>query len=345
MIARPLLSVLLRSLLLLGSSEQLGPASESLEQGLEVAAAELAKRMTAGGVHKIAVVEFADLNGYVSALGQFIAEEMTTAFFVVAQDRGFDVVERRELARVLKEQELTSSSLFDAETIARIGKILGIEALVTGSIADLGTEIKINARAISVETARVFTAASATIPKEDRVLELMRQSAGGGRAAPGSQPADLSPRRQLQRADVFVANSFLHIEVTAIARSEDKKTVTLSLAFLNKSRSDLYLALDARNYTCRASVIDNTGTMPRLLDDDRIQVNGLTCLGTEADRRRKASYSRFAPGATTPVIFGFELKKREFSGDIFSFSAELLVYDAQEWSRISVGIGNIELQR
>ena len=59
-------------------------------------------------------------------------------------------LERRQLARILREQELTASSLFDADNIAELGQMLGIDALVTGSIADLGASVKINARAISV---------------------------------------------------------------------------------------------------------------------------------------------------------------------------------------------------
>jgi curli biogenesis system outer membrane secretion channel CsgG len=177
------------------------PAAPALAQDLDQSIHDLAKqlydRMAATQVNKVAVVEFPDLNGYQSALGQFIAEELITSLSLSAQPGQFDVVERRLLARVLREQELTDSSLFDAESISRIGKILGIEALVTGSLADLGTEVKVNARAISVESAKVFAAASVKLPKTEAVMQLMKQNAG---SPAGVAPAVTSPARSLRRA-------------------------------------------------------------------------------------------------------------------------------------------------
>ena len=88
------------------------------------------------GEAEIPVVNDSDLTEilYKFDIGDFISEELVTNFYT--QGAGsFEVVERRELARVLKEQKLGGSGLLNKKTIAKVGEVLGIDAIVTGSIA------------------------------------------------------------------------------------------------------------------------------------------------------------------------------------------------------------------
>ena len=139
-------------------------AASNLEEGISELAQQISKNMTETGKKKIAVVEFSDLNGNVRALGQFLAEELITELFLISPGQ-FEVVERRQLMKVLEEQKLTTSGLLDAKAMDSLGKILGIEAIATGSIADLGNTVKVNARMIGVDTAKVFAVARTSIPK------------------------------------------------------------------------------------------------------------------------------------------------------------------------------------
>jgi TolB-like protein len=139
-------------------------AASNLEDGVSELAQQISKNMTETGKKKIAVVEFSDLNGNVRALGQFLAEELITELFLISPGQ-FEVVERRQLMKVLDEQKLTTSGLLDAKAMDSVGKILGIEAIATGSITDLGNNVKVNARMIGVDTAKVFAVARTSIPK------------------------------------------------------------------------------------------------------------------------------------------------------------------------------------
>ena len=47
----------------------------------------------------------------------------------------------------------------DSATAARIGKLAGVEMIVTGSVTDLQSTLAVNCRLIDVSTARVFGAA------------------------------------------------------------------------------------------------------------------------------------------------------------------------------------------
>ena len=119
---------------------------------------------------KIAVIEFSDLNGNVTEFGMYLSEELITRLFLT---RKFDVIERQLLNKVLSEQKLGMTGLIDDESAIAIGKLLGVDAIVSGTITDLGTSLKVNARIISTETGKVFGVAGTKIGKDETVEKLM----------------------------------------------------------------------------------------------------------------------------------------------------------------------------
>lgn len=317
-------------------------AADDLEAGIQEVSKQLSSAMVGGKVKKVAIVEFPDLNGYQSALGQFIAEELITQLSIGANAGQFDVVERRQLVRVLQEQELTDSSLFDAQSISKIGKILGIEAIITGSIADLGTDVKINARVISVETAKVFGAASAKIPKNDTIVGLMRQNAGLANQA-GIESVTGGARsssRPMQRSGVAFQNSFLRIDVTSLILSKDKGKAILSLMLQNISTSDISLAMGYGGaYSgCNATLIDNVGAVVSVRG-----VTGLRCVVYyQAGGHYREEYTRFEPDRKLPLVLIFE-NSNGFTGNLFTLSMEILHLFENQSGRVTVGISDIEL--
>jgi len=133
---------------------------------------QMVKSLSQENKSKIAIMEFPDLHGNISEFGKFIPEELTTRLFMT---RKFDVLERQLLNKVLDEQNLGLTGLIDASSAAQIGKVLGVEAIVTGTITDIGNMIRINARLISTETAGVFAVASVSIEKEPHIVEMMNR--------------------------------------------------------------------------------------------------------------------------------------------------------------------------
>ncbi len=119
---------------------------------------------------KIAVIEFSDLNGNITEFGKYLSEELITRLFLT--DR-FEVVERNMLNKILEEQQLNMSGLVDEDTIKELGRILGVDAIASGSITDLGGNVKVNARLISTETGAVFSVASVKIIKDQTVKMLL----------------------------------------------------------------------------------------------------------------------------------------------------------------------------
>jgi curli biogenesis system outer membrane secretion channel CsgG len=57
-------------------------------------------------------------------------------------DGTFSVIERRKLDLVLAEQNFSTSERADSSSAARIGKVLGVNAIILGSVTQFGTEKK-----------------------------------------------------------------------------------------------------------------------------------------------------------------------------------------------------------
>ncbi len=67
-----------------------------------------------------------------------------------------NVVERAKLEEILKEQKLNNTSNFDAKTASKIGKLLGVEHIMTGSFFELMGRLRIDARLLDVETGKIL---------------------------------------------------------------------------------------------------------------------------------------------------------------------------------------------
>ncbi|MFW5712209.1 MAG: FlgO family outer membrane protein, partial [Spirochaetota bacterium] len=129
--------------------------------------------MNAAGEARVAFLDFVDLDGKTTRFGRFVVEELRTRFY---STKRFTVVERRSMDAVLEEQKLQLSGLISEDSVVDIGKLVGANALVTGHIADLGDEVRILVRLVSVDSATVFSVARATIPKDEMVAGLMGET-------------------------------------------------------------------------------------------------------------------------------------------------------------------------
>ncbi len=127
---------------------------------------------------KIAVLDFT-LQGQgfeTEDMGAIVAEWFITAFVKAGR---FDVVERSMISKILEEQKLTMSGILDDSTATEIGKLLGVETIISGSVLKLQNVLEINARIIDVETASIKAAenvkSTAAIRLQDLVVQMSEQ--------------------------------------------------------------------------------------------------------------------------------------------------------------------------
>jgi curli biogenesis system outer membrane secretion channel CsgG len=72
-------------------------------------------------------------------IGRGIADILVTK---LVTDGHYSVIERKQIETILSEQDFSHSGRVDPATAAKIGKILGLDGIVVGSITQFGTEDK-----------------------------------------------------------------------------------------------------------------------------------------------------------------------------------------------------------
>jgi curli biogenesis system outer membrane secretion channel CsgG len=86
---------------------------------------------------RIAVSRFDDRSGSgYNHVGDGVADMLTTA---LVKSGKFVVIERQEFDKVLAEQQLGQSGTVTPESAPKVGKALGVELLVIGSVSEFGT--------------------------------------------------------------------------------------------------------------------------------------------------------------------------------------------------------------
>lgn len=166
-------------------------AEEVVEQGVKQLADAIAKHIDESGKQKVAVVDFANLDGSISPLGQYLAERLCAELCSLAQDK-FEVVERRLLSTALAEKKLTSSQLFDNESLADVGSFLRVQHIVTGTITDFGDQVEVIGKLINVRTGGIAVANPVRMRKQGEIQVLMNQ--GLVRPAPQKKNSDTPSR-------------------------------------------------------------------------------------------------------------------------------------------------------
>lgn len=144
---------------------------EKLDTAILNLADKITQHMSEKKKTKIAIIPFQDLTtDMVTILGKYIAEELTTALF----DSGkFNIIERNLLNKVLDELKLSQTGAVDPSSAKELGKITGVDAVVTGTIQDLVNRVAINCRLIETETGNIFAAASEKILKDETISALL----------------------------------------------------------------------------------------------------------------------------------------------------------------------------
>ena len=88
---------------------------------------------------KVGIVDFENRAAYRinwhSHFGKFAADMLTTE---LVKSTDFEVYERDQMDSVLKEQDFGQSGRVDASTAAEIGRLIGLDYMVTGAITEFG---------------------------------------------------------------------------------------------------------------------------------------------------------------------------------------------------------------
>jgi len=203
----------------------------------------------------VAVVDFTDLQGNVTELGRYLAEQLSVA--LATTDKRLDVVDRTHLKVLLQENKLSSSGIIDQATARKLGQIAGVEILITGTLTPFGDSVQVAVKALDTTTARIVTAATADIAKTKAIEELLsRGVAGGSSTFYGGSGGASTPSTTLPLQKQTVKG--LELELTVCRHRGDKMICELRVKNLLEDHEYMLLG---QAYETPTRAVDDSGNM------------------------------------------------------------------------------------
>jgi TolB-like protein len=128
-----------------------------------------AERTAAGSSQKpvIAILNFSSQS---NALSAYVIEELTLA---LAENEQFIIVDRQRLAIIRQEENFQLSGEVSEESAQAIGKKLGAQYVITGSLFDMNDFYRFRLLALEVETAAISAPTTLNVNYKDRQIAFL----------------------------------------------------------------------------------------------------------------------------------------------------------------------------
>jgi TolB-like protein len=140
-----------------------------LDDAIRQSAAEIEERLTTG--NKIVVLNFRSPS---TRLSDYVIDELTGA---IVDGGKITVVDRQNLALIQQEMNFQLSGEVSDESAQEIGRKLGAQSIVSGSIEDIGQFYRMRFRVIEVVSAAIQLQPSKNVRKDNQIAALMRDTA------------------------------------------------------------------------------------------------------------------------------------------------------------------------
>ena len=127
-------------------------------------------------INKVTVMDLVDEDGKLPVLGEYlssrIVEAITKKYFF--KDKIFRVAQKGEVQAVMEQLNLQPSYSYNREEIRKMGKALQSQALITGKITDLGTNIDVHLTLTDVMSGEVIASATEHLTRTKFAVEMLR---------------------------------------------------------------------------------------------------------------------------------------------------------------------------
>ncbi|HLP45652.1 MAG TPA: FlgO family outer membrane protein [Candidatus Kapabacteria bacterium] len=220
----------------------------------------LSSHIANSGKKTIAVVDFTDLQGNVTELGRFFAEEFSVT--LASEGKGFEVIDRTHLKTLLAEHKLSSTGIIDQQTAKKLGQIAGVDSIITGNITPFGDTVRLTIKILDTSTAKVIGATSGDIAKTKAIEDLLAKGIGGS-VIPLVPPVTSSPQGASQQSPINsqllrVQSKGFTLQLIECRRKLDTTVVCELLITSEEKNQELSLYAEQRkDGTCR--LFDNFG--------------------------------------------------------------------------------------
>jgi len=112
-----------------------------------------------GPKRRVAVIDFETKEGYARRLGTTASSILMTE---IGKSGKFILVEREKINKLLEEQKLGQTGVIDSNTACVVGKILGVNAIVTGCVSQFGVNTE-SSHALIAQSKRQIAEATVDI--------------------------------------------------------------------------------------------------------------------------------------------------------------------------------------
>ncbi|MCL2066787.1 MAG: SUMF1/EgtB/PvdO family nonheme iron enzyme [Treponema sp.] len=166
-----------------------GGAGLTLDEAIQIAAGDI--NTSLGESTIVAVINFSSPS---ENLSDYVVEELMGS---LTNAKKLVVVDRSNLALVREEMNLQLSGEVSDESAQAIGRMLGAQGIITGSLVSLGREFRFRVYAINVESAARETATLLTVINDQRLSYLLQDAAGF--SAAGTSTAGSSAQQGMEQ--------------------------------------------------------------------------------------------------------------------------------------------------
>lgn len=153
-------------------------SAQDFDSELEQLAKNIASKLDGRTNQKIAVWGFVTENGEQTALGNYITEDFSV--YLTNFGDNIEIIDRNHLNVLLKEHQLNSEGYIDEKTAKELGKIIAVDAVITGTYTVLNTNVKVRVKVLDTETALQFAASMANLPLNENISSYLGISVKGG---------------------------------------------------------------------------------------------------------------------------------------------------------------------
>jgi TolB-like protein len=150
------------------STEKSGTAN--LDAAIQQASKDINDTLPAGT--KIALLNFTSGS---DVLSDYVIEEMSIA---LVKGRKLTVVDRKEIDLIRGEMNFQMSGEVSDESAQEIGKMLGAQSIVSGSLVNMGDTHRFRTKVINVNSAAIETSASISVADDPQIQFLLSQGKG-----------------------------------------------------------------------------------------------------------------------------------------------------------------------
>jgi TolB-like protein len=210
----------------------------TLDEAIQAVVVEMGQRLPQGG--KVAVLSF---TSPADRLSGYVIDELNNA---IVNGGKLTVVDRQQLYLIMQEMQFQSSGMVSDESAQSIGRMLGAQYIVSGSMELIAGFWRFRTRTLAVENATIVYSGSLNVANNRIITSLAGE--GGGGISGDFTASERTRARWLNifwGAGSFSQRDILGGSITAALDVGGLVCLIIGLASINSSYGNPYLAWNA----------------------------------------------------------------------------------------------------